>query len=186
MAAGLALLSGWLAFGRNSGTPSNGPVAGGDPATTLRDVRMWRSGADGAVEGRLAAPVVTWDEAADRYVFETPQVDLPPGSDRPAAWRLAARSAQANGALTRVHLAGDVRADRAAGGGESALSIRTEAVVVYPEKDRLEGKSRIRIARADGHWIEGRGFEATLAPDFHARLLAEVTSHHVPKRHAPD
>jgi lipopolysaccharide export system protein LptC len=63
---------------------------------------------------------------------------------------------------TRVTLRGDVQVDRAAQGKGAAMHVRTEAMTIYPDDDRMETDQPVQIVQGGAN-AHGLGMKANNA-----------------------
>lgn len=143
----------------------------------VRDFTLTATGDDGAVAYRVRGPSAAYFEAEASWHVRTPVwTVLSEGGSR---WEGRAHRARIRKGGEFARLTGDVRLHRR-GGTQAPLTVRTEAVDLYPKRDYAETAKPVTIT---GEHLRVRGIGARLWFDEERmQLLADVEGHYEPPR----
>lgn len=138
----LAALSFWIE--RSVQIPSNGNLAAqSEPEGIMENFDALRTDPTGKPHYRLSAQTLKHYSGSRRTELESPrfvQLDVEAGEVSAAA-KLATVSPDGN----EVDLHGDVIVERAARPGQSAMTLRTAQLLVFPERDLLRSPGAVEV-----------------------------------------
>ena len=141
----LAALSFWIEQSVQL-TADGGAAAQTDPEGIMENFDALRTDPAGRPHYRLSAKKLKHYSGSKRTELESPrfvQLDVEAGEVSAVA-RQATVSADGN----EVELLGRVIVDRAARPGQSAMTLRTERLLVFPENDRLRAPGAVEVVDA--------------------------------------
>lgn len=172
----LAGLSFWIERAVNAPAASDS-ASRGDPEGIMENFDALRTDADGHPHYRLTARRLKHYSGSKRTELESPrfvQLDA-----RAGELSAAARQATVSPDGDAVDLRGDVVVQRAARAGQSAMSLRTAQLLVYPERDLLRSPGAVELAdarlnvRAGAMQYDARQRVIQLTGRVHARYIRE-------------
>lgn len=143
------------------------PALAEQPNAYLVDgiIRQYR--ADGSLHYRLASSHVAYFDDRRLATLTDPVMDLHPTDGPP--WRIEAASGEVRtvpgangGSEEEAALDGGVVLSQTRAGGDH-IALRTQSMVVYPERDIARGEQAVMIEREVGGRATAAGFEADLA-----------------------
>jgi lipopolysaccharide export system protein LptC len=119
-----------------------------------------RLGIDGQPAYIVSGDKLTHFPIDDSALVEQPYMRNLSDTQPPTETR--ARQARIDQDNTRVRLTGDVHVERAASGPLQSMDLKTEALTVFPESDRMETDQPVRIVRGQSV-MTGVGMKANNA-----------------------
>lgn len=141
----LAALSFWIEQSVRV-TPDGGEAAQTDPEGIMENFDALRTDPAGRPHYRLSAKKLKHYSGSKRTELESPRfVQLDPEAGEVT---VVARQAKVSPDGNEVELLGRVVVDRAARPGQSAMTLRTERLLVFPEHDRLRAPGAVEILDA--------------------------------------
>jgi lipopolysaccharide export system protein LptC len=171
----LAALSFWIERSVQV-TPVGGPAARTDPEGIMENFNALRTDASGRPHYRLSARKLKHYTGSKLTELESPRfVQL---NDQAGEVSVVARQATVSPDGTEIDLQGDVNVVRAARAGQSAMTLRTARLLVFPERDLLRAPGAVDIrddtltVRADAMEYEARQRLIKLTGRVQARHLS--------------
>lgn len=172
----LAALSFWIE--RSVQTPGNGTAADKiDPEGIMEDFDALRTDAEGNPQYRLSASRLKHYSGSKRTELEAPrfvQLDKQAGE-----LRAASRQATVSEDGSEVDLLGDVVMTRAAKPGQSAMTLRTARMLVYPDRNLLRAPGAVQVS--DSTLVLQAGAMEYRADARIAKLTGRVKARYVSK-----
>lgn len=172
----LALLSFWIERSVQV-VPGEGRAARSDPEGIMENFDALRTDAMGRPHYRLSAARLKHYSGSRLTELESPRfVQIDPLAGEVSA---TARQATVSADGSEVDLRGDVRVVRAAHAGQSAMSLRTARLLVFPGQDLLRAPGAVDLAddtvtvRAGAMQYDARRRTIQLTGRVHTRYLSQ-------------
>ncbi|MGY1424181.1 LPS export ABC transporter periplasmic protein LptC [Lysobacter sp. A289] len=174
-----AAISGWSLWTKwGDNTPALTEAAGARPDYVLNDFELVALNDQGQESFTLRAPLLTRDPGTEAMEIATPLFLIPPqaGSDGDA-WQVRSKTGWISGDGDELRLRGAVKAT-SEGGNDAPVTITTEQLNVFPEKDLVTSAVAVTINQP-GSILRGNGLEVDLASKQYT-LKSKVNSRYVP------
>lgn len=120
------------------------------PTLVLEGMHAVRHTDSGALQYRLDADNLTWFEVTNRSTLEGPSVEM---FGNNARWLIRAKQGEMRQAEKVIDLRGDVRAER---DGPAGLTLQTEHLVYYADKEKLVIPAPSTIRHQGGQTSTGK------------------------------